>query len=671
MHVRKFSIIAGVITSIVLSAVAFAQTQTQYEIDEDPLTARILGSFGGSGAYEIHPYNWFVNTLEDIIDEPIKKPSNIYNFMYQQVKEKPRRTALRRTFERRRLTEEETKKLLKGKDLPQILGQIPIIGGRPTYEDPITGRQVPFPVTGTVHDVLTYIFGSDKKELSEKYLKGNIFDIDPGAIARAFELVTRDFILENELASLEAELESEIVVTEIFADGDESNSGFDLLADLEVIKLLLFGEPVTLAGISGPGNPPGANEIAIGTFAQLSPEEIQAGAGAGGEAAAGAGGAPGAVSGAGGAQPPPGDGGGGGVGGDAAGGAGGPFAPGGIPPLSRPFTPIECYADLNFDQRIQNFNFAHGIVSLDSQGGAGAGGETAGGGIGAAAGASGTGGGGGVGTQPGAGGAAAGAGAADAVGSAPTDEEAAAEALKEITTPKPAANWQRDIFCPAEDVWCFRIQTKFKTESSRLPTENCIACHIEKINDAYMKTVKSNLVPSKATGNLLEIPACKAGWGFPDFLNFNIVFIPQPILTPPNDDIIVKDIFLGNVEKFVRKYYAPDMKAWGFNVEGKMARDAAEAAADRTTAQKSGVAVTQAASEINQEVVFRRQEALRQFKKQGDISKAEGKLRLYQSLEAEVNHMNEYFKTYQFLFGEVNKADGPCNILLDRTPICE
>lgn len=641
MHLRFFKKLFAIACVVILLAAITPRLNVSAQFDlteEDNISAGILGSFSGSGAYDINPLDWFENTIEDLADEPVfKKPEDIYDFLYMQVKEKPRSVALRRTFEKRGLTEGEVKKLLEGQDISYIKAQLPVISKTSsTYHDPRVDKEVPIPLTDSAHDVLAYIFGpfvkmfgGDPETLSKKFAKGDIFH--PEIIVRAFEIISRDFALESEIAQLEAELESETVITEIFADGDEGNSGFDLLVDLEVIDLLLFGEPVTLAGISGPGNPPGANEIAIGAFAQQPQQEEQT------PSEGGAGDAPAAGGGAGEA----GEGQAGGTRGPSGGADGRP---------SRPFTPIECYADSNFDQRIQNYNQANGIPEPEERE---AREEQA--------------------REEGSRreGARAEVGMEEA---AVTGEESAsaAEGFQDVLTPKPAANWRRDIFCPASDVWCFRIQTKYKRESAFPPEASCIACHIEKINDAYMKTVRSNLVPSKATGNLIEIPACKKGWGFPTALNFNFVAISQPILTPPNDNIVVKDVFIGNVEKFMRSYFAPDMKPWGLNEEGKMQEDADKAAADRATAQKTGrSSVTNAAAEINQEVVARRQEALEELKKAQTLGRSEGQLRLYKALSSEVDQMSAFFKSYQELFNNIIIPEsGPCPALLNKAA-CE
>lgn len=557
-------------------------------ISQDNISARILGSFAQSGSYDIHPTDWFVNTLEDIINEPIKKPKDIYNFMYYETKEKPTRVALQRTLEKRQLTRAELERILPGEDVALIFSQIP--WHKRDIEPSVTG-----PLLEISQYFLSPLVSETEEERSQKYLGADIFKVQPGELTRALEFVLRDLSIETEMAALEAELEAEVVATEIFSDGDENNSGFDLITDLEVIELLLFGEPVTLPGISGPGNPPGANEIAIGDFAELSEEEEEAGEGT--EAGAGEGeGTP--SSGA---------------------------AEAGQEEV-RPFTPAQCYADSNFDEQIRDFETRR-------QGETG--GEISGGGT----------------------------------GEGEEIAETRAQTEEEIRTPQPVSNWRRAIFCPAQDVWCFQLQAKMKRESSYLPTDNCIACHIEKINDAYNKTVRSNLIPGKATGNLIEIPTCKKGFSLPNLLNFNFVAIPSPIITPPNDDLVVKDVFLGNIEKFIQKYYDPKLK-WNFlDVEGKMIRPPEEIAADRATAQFDRTNVTAVTSQIAQDVAYFRQQALDELKKHRVTGNAERKTRFYKALEAEVDQMNAYFETFGTLFQKVLEADGPCNTLRNK-PQC-
>ncbi|MBU1445767.1 hypothetical protein KKD70_00710 [Patescibacteria group bacterium] len=61
-------------------------------------------------------------------------------------------------------------------------------------------------------------------------------------ITAQYQKIVQDFSDELETASFKSDLESTIKPSEIFSDGDTSNSDFDLIYDLNIIEILLFNE---------------------------------------------------------------------------------------------------------------------------------------------------------------------------------------------------------------------------------------------------------------------------------------------------------------------------------------------------------------------------------------------------------------------------------------------
>jgi len=61
-------------------------------------------------------------------------------------------------------------------------------------------------------------------------------------ISTQYQKIVQDFNDELEIADLKSSLEATIKPSEIFSDGDTSNSDFDLIYDLNIIEILLFNE---------------------------------------------------------------------------------------------------------------------------------------------------------------------------------------------------------------------------------------------------------------------------------------------------------------------------------------------------------------------------------------------------------------------------------------------
>ena len=89
---------------------------------------------------------------------------------------------------------------------------------------------------------------------------------------------------------------------------------------------------------------------------------------------------------------------------------------------------------------------------------------------------------------------------------------------------------------------CLELETIQRTVSSYDPGQGCVLCEIEKINEKMSEALSHSLVPNKATGNLLESAKCKDA--YEPFLDMQFIAIASPIPTPSNDDAIYgKNIF--------------------------------------------------------------------------------------------------------------------------------
>ncbi|MBI2638247.1 hypothetical protein HYW83_01515 [Candidatus Peregrinibacteria bacterium] len=443
---------------------------------------------------------------------------------------------------------------------------------------------------------------------------------------------------EKELADLELRTTIEVQPTEFFSNGDESDSGFDLIVDLNIIEYILFGKVEATMSNAGPGAPAGSNVVGVGLGGGGGAEEPVGGSAGGGGAGAGAGaGGGGAVAGAGGSSPV------------------------GSPPRqgSESAPQVKCPVEESFNNGVEAARAREQIAAAES-------GASGGAGSGAGDGSSGGGGAGG------AGGAGGGAGA-----------DGGAEEGEKSSSPvaEPPANWARPRAC--DGIFCLKIEAVYKKESSFQATDNCIACHFEKTNDAFKKAVSHNLVPSKATGNLIEAPKCKRSMFN---LKQNFILIPQPILTPPNDDLITKGDFIKNWIEFTEKYYAnPDQCRKLKNATKDASRDlstkigevlslgqicdpkpnvSAEAAKREVEQAGEDTEAGKILTNIATQVEAKKQEAaatLKQYKLQRD---AGNQATQFNVLLQEIDTMNSYFTAFKNLYdqliGTSRNEDSPC-----------
>ncbi len=180
---------------------------------------------------------------------------------------------------------------------------------------------------------------------------------------------------------------------------------------------------------------------------------------------------------------------------------------------------------------------------------------------------------------------------------------------------------------------CLQTSFKKKTYTSYNPGDSCVVCEINKINENMNKTLRHSLVPNKATGNLMESAKCKdAG----TLLNFQFISIAAPIPSPPNDDIIGLNNPFNEWKKMVDRYqpflgYSGDTK---LEDEFKL-----QFVSGSTTIESQFIDITKTKLE-------REAEALKEIENFGDASVGENATLFIQRILKEITLMNNFFSGY-------------------------
>ncbi len=344
--------------------------------------------------------------------------------------------------------------------------------------------------------------------------KGQSLDQDR-LIRKATDMRNR-FIEEQKRLSLRADIEAATLPSEVFANGDLSDSGFDLISDLEIIEKLLFlkSDPIDIGkaynkekSSEEEQTPPAPGEAV--TTPETAPPQ--------GEPQ----GAPPVGGGAGGTQQ---------TGTQQAAGTQ-EECPEGFeeaPVVTSALQP-NCTDASEVQKVIDAYEKAKGLQKKNCVPKGAAAGEAG----------AGTQQGGGTGETPPGGGAAGGGGVSpEAI---VTDDFLPEVAPPETppVEPAPADNWKKERICLGK--FCLFINFYYETPTSAyMDADNCIACHIEKIDDLLKKVLSHSISPNKVPGNLIETPKCKNGASIQlsaISMNWNVQFMP--IKTPINDDLIL------------------------------------------------------------------------------------------------------------------------------------
>lgn len=100
---------------------------------------------------------------------------------------------------------------------------------------------------------------------------------------------------------------------------------------------------------------------------------------------------------------------------------------------------------------------------------------------------------------------------------------------------------------------CFSTELIYKTYSTYMPSQSCIKCEVDRINETLNSILSHSLIPNKVTGNYMESSKCKDGLSLVPSLN--IIAIPSPISTPMNMDMISEKNIFEEWNDFVSEYH--------------------------------------------------------------------------------------------------------------------
>ncbi|MDD3862177.1 MAG: hypothetical protein PHP74_04820 [Candidatus Gracilibacteria bacterium] len=98
---------------------------------------------------------------------------------------------------------------------------------------------------------------------------------------------------------------------------------------------------------------------------------------------------------------------------------------------------------------------------------------------------------------------------------------------------------------------------------------SCVRCEVDKINEAFNKTLSHSMIPNKTTGNIFESATCKKSFG--THISFKVHLLPTPIPASPADDLIFGKNILAEWNKFVDRYKPFGGSKWDPDITEKFA----------------------------------------------------------------------------------------------------
>ena len=215
------------------------------------------------------------------------------------------------------------------------------------------------------------------------------------------------------------------------------------------------------------------------------------------------------------------------------------------------------------------------------------------------------------------------------------------------------------------------------TASAYTDSDNCIACHIEKINEKLKATINHSLIPGKATGNLIEPGICKSATAdLIGSLNMRFFAISKPVKTPINDDLIYGTNTVDEWNKFLTTYKpfpfysmnVPDPKNKTQDTFIPTVPDSAAKAAVMYSTPDTTLG--QISAGIQQQITATANHVAQAATVYDASIKTDSDSSFLQSIQKELDQMNYYFDSFQNILASINSTSsdnpGACQTLATK-----
>jgi len=271
--------------------------------------------------------------------------------------------------------------------------------------------------------------------------------------------------------------------------------------------------------------------------------------------------------------------------------------------------------------------------------------------------------------------------------------------LEEELIPEEASDWKRKEECngmmfmpfgdgstetsegteggvPIADVEfyiCMEYSEKWEVYKSFVPAEPCFACEFEKILAYMNKTISASLLPNKVTGNLFESALCKKGLiDALSSININFQTVFAPVETPPDNDAIFGKSIFEEWGKFIEKNNPLGLQ----NKEGQPLGHSLIDEYENSRATQwveQNIDSDEISDYINQIAIMQQQmtrDAADEVALYSIETIAQDYAAYSESILQEVGQMTEYFKAFAAHFEKIAQQEGFCKSIKTKK-VCE
>jgi hypothetical protein len=249
-------------------------------------------------------------------------------------------------------------------------------------------------------------------------------------------------------------------------------------------------------------------------------------------------------------------------------------------------------------------------------------------------------------------------------GEGDTDEDGELQQLDDAEIPSAVPDeWPKNFLCPDGAFFCVDVSFDIGPSESYQKTDNCVACHVQKINEEFDKMLEKPLSPNKISGNIFEVPKCKSAF---TSLPVNMKIISMAVPAPKQE----KQDMYHNAD--IDREWQEIKELFGF-FEYQKTEEAEQAdlnspnpslddrAANKAITNSPPNATINEATQRSSNIVATKQEEKNEDKAlKSQNTSAENVNRYFQTIFGELNTMKMYFNNMKDTF---EKMKTPCNDL--------
>lgn len=210
--------------------------------------------------------------------------------------------------------------------------------------------------------------------------------------------------------------------------------------------------------------------------------------------------------------------------------------------------------------------------------------------------------------------------------------------VRSAYTPAPAKEWA-DAPNVCNKVFCLKVRFTNRPDPQYEPTQNCVQCHVQNIVERLRATAATGLTPGKVSGNFMEPSMCKKSL-FNSGVSLNFIPVAMPIKTPGASRLITGVDLGKEFEAFMKRTWGVEPER---NFEQRLEQKIKYGSTIATPGRTNEDIFNEALAAYEDEL----EEISETLERSYLYSQFNGSTDFYQSMRYELDQMSVFFESYK------------------------